>query len=84
MAARPAAPLSDYVRQQVREGLQAEAAAPVGTGYAELLAGYTPAEGMFGRAELGWHPADALTLFGYGEDSSRFGFSAGLGVRLAW
>ena len=84
MELRPAAPLSDYVREQVRDGLEREQAAPVGTGYAQLVAGYTAPEGLFGRAELGWHPAENLTLFGYGEDSARQGLSAGAGVRLTW
>ena len=77
-------PLSDYVRDQVRDGLDREGSAPVGTGYVQALAGFTPTEGAFGRLEAGWHPRQNLTLYGEAEDSSRLGFNAGIGARWSF
>lgn len=51
-------------------------------GLAAAQLGYSGQEGVFGRAELGWHPTQDLSLFSYGEASTRLGVNAGLGARF--
>jgi hypothetical protein len=56
---------------------------PVRSGYLELQGGATQQDGAFGRLEAGYHPADPLGLFGFGQ-LDRGGWSAGAGARWTW
>ena len=73
------------MREEVRSGLDRARLLPVGTGYAELTAGLAQSWGggldAYVRGELGWHPADGLTAFGFAQ-ADRVGVQAGLGARI--
>ena len=75
------------VREEVRSGLERAKLLPVGAGYAELTAGLANPWGgdlnAYVRAELGWHPTDTLTAFGFAQ-ADRAGVQAGIGARLTW
>lgn len=57
---------------------------PVRTGYAQALVGWDKPSGLTGRLEAGWRPLPPLSIFGFGEASSKLGPSAGVGLRVEW
>ena len=79
------------MREEVRAGLDRVSLLPVGTGYAELSAGARGLGGSavgFVRGEVGWRPAQRVSVFGFGEGT--FGgplgpaWMAGVGARVSW
>ncbi len=59
----------------------------VGTGFAELTAGvnnsWDHGFNAFVRGEVGWHPAQNVDLFGFGQ-ADMGGASAGVGARITF
>lgn len=69
----------------MRTGLKAVLAdTPVRAGYAQALVGWQPSAGLTGRLEAGWRPIEPLSIFGFGEYSSKLGPAVGAGVRVEW
>lgn len=75
------------VKVEVLTGLDRVAALVTHTGFAELTAGVLVPFGQspdaFARLEAGWHPDEAISLFGFAEAKLRQ-FTAGLGARVSF
>lgn len=75
------------MKAEVRAGLDRAASLVPGSGYAELTAGVVkPWESglnAFVRAEIGWHPAENVSLFAFGE-ADVHGAQAGVGSRITF
>lgn len=75
------------VKVEVLTGLDRVAALMPHTGFAELTAGVLAPFGSrpdaFARAEVGFHPSEAISLFGFAEAKLRQ-FTAGIGGRMTF
>lgn len=82
-----AAALVAPVKAEVRSGLERVSLLPVNTGYAEITAGinnpWSGTLGAFVRGEVGWHPAENVSVFGFAEANTT-GFMAGAGANFSF
>lgn len=74
-------PFKPIIIAEVAKGLDKAGLLPVGSGYLDFTGGASTQRGAFVRGEAGWHPRDALTIFGYGQASTSGGAEAGAGLR---